>query len=299
MHDLLQSQGWEQFQQALGRQTHRVGGVLAVAVPLPVRGSYLSCPRAACESSAARALAQEVGACFVRHEGDGVSPRVMRRLVEPQHTWRVALDADSDAMLAAMHEKHRYNIRLAQRRGVAIRAVRTLSSPPHAPGKARGGVDVRDFDACWSLLGDTAQRQRIRTHERQYYETMLDVLPDTHLYFAEREGTALAVAIVTYHGDTATYLHGGSLHEQRQHMAPHLLHWTAMRGAKQAGVRWYDFGGMSLQTDRNKPTAASWEGITRFKQGFGGECVTHPQTRDLIVQRGWYTVGGALVRLRP
>ena len=45
MVDLLQSDGWERFQCALGRTTHRVGGMLVIAMPLPFGLSYLYAPR--------------------------------------------------------------------------------------------------------------------------------------------------------------------------------------------------------------------------------------------------------------
>ncbi|MDO8462850.1 MAG: peptidoglycan bridge formation glycyltransferase FemA/FemB family protein [bacterium] len=376
MDDLLQSAGWEQFQQALGHRTHRVDGVLAIELPLPLGQRYLYSPRGGEATSrqlqAASACARKTGAMFWRGEcstplatrnSQLVTPAVLRRQVEPQHTWRVNLEPSLDAVLAGMHEKHRYNVRLAEKRGVVVRTVSLVPSSRaersaversrQADGAADAGRDFSarglgrnddgrgglgrnddgggglgrndaagDFDIFWSLLRDTAARQRIQTHPRAYYETMLATLPDTSLFLAEREGVPLMGAIIAYHGDTATYLHGGSSYEHRAHMAPHLLHWIAMSHAKEAGMRWYDFGGvvppersgnLQVSTDgssdtsrhqedgglKTSATPSSWSGMTRFKQGFGGEMVTHPPMYDMVFRSGWYTGMALLARLRP
>lgn len=335
MSDLLQSHTWERFQRALGRRTWRVEGTLVIGMSLPFGLQYVYAPRSGESGIGNREsgehiarIARESRAVFLRTEQCSdlptpdsrlTTPRVLRRAVEPEWTWRVSLEPDEDAMLAAMHEKHRYNVRLAQRRGVRVSQHFSTSV-----------VGQGHFDTFWLLLQDTAKRQGIGTHSQSYYRTMLSVLGGQmsdvkcHMYFAEREGVPCSAAVVAYHGDTATCLHGGSSHEHRQHMAPHLLHWTAMRDAKAAGMRWYDFGGVSPEATPQKrhpeqsesasdvegshtayalqegrSTQSSWSGITRFKQGFGGEVVHHPPTRDLVFRRGWYTILAWMARMRP
>ena len=319
MDDLLQSEGWERFQRALGRKTERVDGVLAIEVPMPFGMTYLYSPRTTfpfrhCEeperrrgnlTSTAQTLAERAGVIFWRAESGGQvsgvrcqvsEPRVMRRLVEPEWTWRTSLEGSDDERLAAMHEKHRYNVRLAQRHGVAVRVAAS------AKLQAASAPDVEMF---WSLLQETARRQGIQTHPRSYYETMLTTLPDTKVYLAEHSAVPLAAAMVAYHGDTATYLHGGSSYEHRSLMAPHLLHWQAMREAKAAGMRWYDWGGIESGVvsresggARCDPHASAWSGMTRFKQGFGGEAVHHPATMDLVFRPNWYRLLSWLARVR-
>lgn len=354
MDDLLQSDGWEWFQRALGRTTHRVDGVLAIEMSLPFGMRYLYAPRSGaatsrqlqassqfCEYLQRNVSSQKMvffRGAFARDQLAACSlqlrvPAVMRRLVEPEWTWRTSLAGSDDECLAAMHEKHRYNIRLAERRGVMVRAAPSPHAPPPeeggkekgflpfhgSGGGSRGGGDV---EICWKLFQDTAKRQKIATHPRSYYETMLRELsrkptaasykPDTdcRLYLAERESESLAAAIVAYHGDTATYLHGGSSYEHRALMAPHLLHWQAMCDAKVAGLKWYDWGGIQSQATSPKPQAdracslrlsacsSAWSGMTRFKTGFGGEAVHHPPMRDLVFRPGWYRALSFLARLR-
>lgn len=305
--DILQSEGWERFEQALGRKTERIAGVLVIEMPLPFRLRYWYAPR----SEELRitnnelwdrmcSIAEKNGAVFLRSEADVdrsiihdscfMIPRILRHEVEPEWTWRTSLNGTDDELLARMHEKHRYNIRLAQKHGVSVRVMSNIQCP----------ISNADMEACWYLLQETARRQGIATYLKTYYETMLRALPNAMLYLAEHDGIPIATAIVAYYDDTATYLHGGSSYERRNLMAPHLLHWQAMRDAKAAGTRWYDFGGVApesskLQAPSSKP---EWEGLSRFKKGFGGEAVHHPPMRDLVFRPRWYTMLSWLAQLR-
>ncbi|MDP3770702.1 MAG: hypothetical protein Q8R16_00185, partial [bacterium] len=116
--DLLQSEGWERFQAALGRKTVRVDGVLAIEMPLPFGGTYSYSPRASFSRKGSA-----TASVFWRAESsdEGVTPRVLRRAVEPEWTWRTSLVGTDEERLVVMHEKHRYNMRLATKRGVVVR----------------------------------------------------------------------------------------------------------------------------------------------------------------------------------
>ncbi len=106
------------------------------------------------------------------------------------------------------------------------------------------------------------------------------------LWFAEVGGQPAAAAIVAYYGGTATYLHGASMAELRQHMAPYLLHWEIMRDAKARGFCTYDFWGVAPTDDPGHP----WAGITRFKTGFGGWRVNYLGAWELPLRPVWYSL---------
>ena len=92
--------------------------------------------------------------------------------------------------------------------------------------------------------------------------------------------------ILTLFGDTATYLHGGSSAAMKEAMAPYMLHWEAMKIAKSAGMKNYNFGGVASADGPDQ----GWAGITRFKKGFGGFEVSYPGAYDLIYSPIWYNV---------
>ncbi len=171
---------------------------------------------------------------------------------QPEATWVLHLGRSEEELLAAMHEKTRYNIRLAERKGVAVR-------------EERGENISEQF---LSLLHQTANRKNIHPHPDMYYQKMLTQPGLAHVYSAVQNSRVLAMNITLHFGDTATYLHGASSNEGRNVMAPHLLQWHQILEAKKAGARWYDFGGIA-------PAGAGehhpWFGISRFKRGFGGQ----------------------------
>jgi peptidoglycan pentaglycine glycine transferase (the first glycine) len=194
--------------------------------------------------------------------------------VQPQHTWMLDITQSEEKLLSAMHPKTRYNIKLAERKGVKIRTDET----------------VNDFDAFLSLTTQTAQRDKIKTHSHDYYRTMHRTLVGKgflQLFSAEYEGKDIAANIVIFFGDMVTYLHGASGDERREFMAPHLLQWRQIQEAKKRGAKLYDFGGVApASADEKHP----WAGITRFKQGFGGYGVSYVGAHDLILDSAWYTI---------
>lgn len=313
--DFLQSWEWGTFQEKAGAEIarwrgpalHSAGrgeGALALFVKrsLPLSRSYWYCPRGPLGADAVKKLADAgafADADFFRFEPHDVIPAqagtqkvVKVRDVQPGQTLIVNLQQDEEAVLAAMHEKWRYNIRLAERKGV-----RVFMAGAHDPGA---------LEIFWDLMSETAERDRFRAHDKNYYRLMLETLsgdpstdgrtrPVARLAFAEHDGKVLAANLMLYFGDTATYLHGASSRERREVMAPHALHWRAMRDAKSWGYAGYDFWGVAPEGAEGH----AWAGITRFKRGFGGRYVGYPGTYDLPLNPFWYTVYAFIRRLRP
>lgn len=185
--------------------------------------------------------------------------------IQPPRTVVLDLYFTKEGLLGNMHQKTRYNVRLASRKGVEVR-------------KAQKG----EFDKFWALMEATAQRDGFRLHGRDHYKRMLESAPDMfQLFLAEYQGRIIAGNIVGFFGDTVTYVHGASDHEYRKVMAPYALQWGVISLAKDRGYRHYDLYGI----DENK-----WPGVTRFKKGFGGYEVEYPGTYDAVFDKGWYGI---------
>jgi len=174
--------------------------------------------------------------------------------IQPKQTLRIDLAKSEDEILKAMHQKTRYNIGLAEKRGVRIE-------------------ERNDIEVFFKLLETTTARDGFRMHPRAHYETILSTL-DAKLFFASYNEQPIATALVTFFGTTAYYLHGASANEHRDVMAPYLLHWSIMREAKRRGCTVYDLWGI----DEKK-----WPGVTRFKRGFAPktEATTYEGTFDV------------------
>lgn len=195
------------------------------------------------------------------------------RPVQPARTILLDLTPGEETLLAAMKEKWRYNIRLAGRKGVQVRAARSLE-------------DVR---AWYSLLQITSQRDAFGIHTFDYYRRAWQLfapLNQAQLLLAEYEGQALAGIFVGCMARKALYLYGASGNEHRNLMPNYLLQWEAIRWAKSQGATSYDFWGIPETDDAGEALA----GVYRFKSGWGGrvarfacnyEHVFHPLTMRL------------------
>ncbi len=169
----------------------------------------------------------------------------------PTTTLLLDLSNSENALLAQMHPKGRYNIKVAERHGVVCR---------------RG--DVTDLPRVHALLRETASRTGIAVHPEHVYAKMLASLgPIAALELAEIDGELLAALITTQFGGTTTYYYGASGGTHREAMAPYALQWHAIRAARSAGDRWYDFLGIApVGASSDHPLA----GVTDFKRKFGG-----------------------------
>lgn len=193
--------------------------------------------------------------------------------VQPQDTWVLDLEPDLKTLLGNMHAKTRYNIALANRKGVRVR----FSS------------DVEDLKYFLKLNKKTSQRNNIVTHSAEYYQKLFGVLVDEgagELALAEADGQVVAANILINFGKTSTYVHGASDYNFRNYMAPNILQWESIKRAKTAGKEVYDFWGIA-PSDGSKE---SWEGFSRFKKSFGGREILSPGAYDLIYNFSWYNL---------
>ena len=213
--------------------------------------------------------------------------------IQPRQTTLLDLHKTEEELLAAMHSKHRYNIRLAEKKGVTVQIY---------------SENLQEmFPDFWRLLVDTAKRQGFRTHSPEYYSQLLKNLePEgmAHLVFACLDNKPLATMILVTYGGIATYLHGGSSEEHKEYMAPYLLQWRAIQHAKALGCTTYDFWGTHAVFDDAeniwKPELGhASAGVTRLKLGFGGEVKEYPGAFDVILDPFWYSAYKALRTLRP
>lgn len=302
----LQSFNWGEFQKQYGYKIWRLGVfdreklksvALILKHPLPLGKSYLYCPRGPIIDEKSETLkflqerikeiAGKEKAVFFRFEPtgqfsnsnfqisiSGSNTKILQvEPVQPQNNWILNLNQPEEKILAAMKQKTRYNIRLAQKKGVKV-----VTSD-----------DSKYVDRFFALAQETAERNEIKTHPKSYYQKMMEVLAQQKIvkfYLAEYNQKVIAVDLMLYFGNTVTYLHGGSASEDRNVMAPYLLHWRAIQDAKQQGIHYYDFGGVSPKNEPNH----NWAGISRFKRGFGGYQLESAGAFDLVFTPGWYAV---------
>jgi lipid II:glycine glycyltransferase (peptidoglycan interpeptide bridge formation enzyme) len=213
------------------------------------------------------------------------------QVIQPRRTILVDLTADRDELLRRMKQKTRYNVRLAARKGVTVRA----------------GSEV-DLDSFYALMETTARRDGFGIHTRAYYEAAHQFFVQAghgQLLLAEYEGQLLAGLVVLGLGGsrTACYMYGASSDEHRNLMPTYLLQWEAMLWAKEQGFQEYDLWGVpdedeaTLEAGFTKRYDGLW-GVYRFKRGFGGRLVRTAGAWDLIYAPLRYRLYSAAVAWR-
>jgi lipid II:glycine glycyltransferase (peptidoglycan interpeptide bridge formation enzyme) len=186
--------------------------------------------------------------------------RRARADVQPPDTVFIDLTQTEEALLGGMKNKWRYNVGLADRKGVAVRRL--------DPGSGELSQGLRTF---YRIYRETAKRDGISIHGPDYYTALFELsarVPSAAagLYLASHEGEDLAGIITLFRGPEAVYLYGASADHKRGLMAPYALQWRAMRDAKAAGCLYYDLFGIPPDENPAHPMA----GLYRFKTGFGG-----------------------------
>lgn len=224
-----------------------------------------------------KAQARRAGITALRFEPENwfLSSNIFGRQIKPIQPAKslfLDLSKSQEALWAQMHPKTRYNIRLAEKKGVEI---------------YRGCKS--ELSSFLQLLQVTTKRDRFRGHSQAHYQHLLvEGEPAIELWLARRAGKIIAGGIFSFYQGRAVYLHGASADTERQYMAPHLLQAQMILRAKEKGCRYYDFYGIDEQ---------KWPGVTRFKRGFGGEERTYPGTFNLIISRWRYFLYLFLSRL--
>lgn len=308
LQPFLQSWTWGEFQQAYGRKIWRlgafadgqlVGAMTLIQHQLMMGKAYMYVPRGPVAISpkvakvlweAARTTGQEAGEMYVKIDpppypfefdlNQVANYEPGTTLQEPNTLW-LDIRPTEDELLQQMHQKTRYNLRLAQKRGVQV----------------RWSTTDKDFQRYLELQKEMADRQGIRLHPGRYYRTMFETYRAAkagELAIAELDGQSLAINFIIWHEQTGIYNHGGSTQAHKDAMAPYLLQWQTIRRAKAKGMSHYDFRGVAPEDHPEHKLA----GVTRFKLGFGGQRIIYPSAYNTILDRPWWHLYRFAKRMR-
>ncbi len=198
--------------------------------------------------------------------------------IQFQNTVLIDLSASEDEMLMRMKPKTRYNIRLAEKKGVTVRT---------------GTLD--DLPMLYKMYAETSVRDGFVIRDENYYMTVwklfmqdqpatFDLQPVTLPLIAEVEGEPIAAIFLFMFAGRAYYVYGMSRGVHREKMPAYLLQWDAIKRAKAAGCSMYDLWGAPEVFDESD---SMW-GVYRFKEGLGGEVVRTLGAYDFAPNKLWY-----------
>lgn len=171
--------------------------------------------------------------------------------IQPRFVFRLNIkDKTEEEVMAGFHQKWRYNIRLAGKKGVEV--------------KEGTREDLKDFH---KIMIETGKRDGFITRPLEYFEKMYDNLAPNHmkLLMAYYEGKPISGVIPIFYGNKTWYLYGASSNQHRNLMPNYLLQWEMIKMAIARHDDIYDFRGVSGVVDENHPQY----GLYRFKKGFG------------------------------
>ena len=173
--------------------------------------------------------------------------------IQPRYVFRLDIkDKTEEEVMKGFHQKWRYNIRLAGRKGVIV--------------KEGTREDLKDFH---KIMMETGSRDGFIIRPLEYFEKMYDNLAPNHmkLLMAYYEDKPISGVIPIFYGNKTWYLYGASSNKHRNLMPNYLLQWEMIKMAIQRKDDIYDFRGVSGVVDETHPQY----GLYRFKKGFGGK----------------------------
>lgn len=206
-----------------------------------------------------------------------------------KYTFIIDLTKSEEEIVAKMHPKARYNIRVAQKHGVRVEE----------------RVDNEAFKIFLKLYFETIKRQKYFGHTPGYHRLLWQTIKsrkskvksqnDNSLsariliaYYTppdSKNKTPLAAWMIFKFGDKIYYPYGGSSDKYKNVMANNLVVWEAIKLGKKLGAREFDLWGC---LGPNANPKDPWYGFHRFKQGYGGKLIEYVGSYDLVLNPTLY-----------
>jgi len=205
-----------------------------------------------------------------------------------QYNWAtvlVDLKPTEEEIINSFRQKTRYNIRLAERKGVAVEAVESNDA---------------NLEIMYDLMAVTAKRASVFLRDKKYFYDFWSSHAQTkcgQLFFARYEDTVVAGAFITHLGHKALYKDGGSGREHANVQAPYALQWGIMKWLKEQGITEYDLHGTPPANKIDDETHPL-HGLARFKTGFNDQVTEYIGTYDLPLSssyKHWTSFGERFV----
>lgn len=284
----LQAEEWGEFRKATGVRVVREGGLQMTIHQIPGTGWTIGyAPKGTMpdkkQVKMLREIARQYNCIFIKLEpkvevGDNNRSAELDKLRElglvkgrPLFTkYNFVLDVrpSEEEIRAGFKQKTRYNIKLAEKRGVRVE----LDDSPAA------------FAKYLELTEETTKRQGFFAHSRQYHERMWEKLHPAgiaHLLTAKYNGEIITTWILFKFNDTLYYPYGASTREHREVMANNLVMWEAIKLAKKWKLKYLDmWGALGPDADPKDP----WFGFHTFKAGYGARHVEYVGTWDYVAR---------------
>jgi len=302
----LQSWEWGEFRKSLGQTVIRFGekkegklvSVFQVSfhkIPAtPYTVGYL--PKSSLFSAEVKKTLEKIGkenrAIFIKVEpNEEKTPQAERKIAKlgltfgrslfTKYTSIVDLNRSEEEILKSFKPKTRYNIKLAQKKGVLVEENNSQEA----------------FEKYLDLLFETTRRQGFFAHNKEFHRKQWQILRPagiSHLLTATYQGEMLAAFLLFVFNKVLYYPYGASTREHKELMAPSLLMWEAIKFGKSQGCRFFDLWG-----DLPNPLVTHpYYGFHRFKEGFSPKLVEFLGSYDLVINPTLYQIYKIIDKIR-
>ncbi len=195
---------------------------------------------------------------------------------QPREEWVLNNERTKEDILNVMHKNTRYCIRLAEKKGVTVKIIRSNF--------------LEHFTDFYQLMKITAERNHFGLHAEEYYKNIFTNLDKNNkdksfLAIAYLGDKILVIDLIIVFGQTSHYVFSGSSNEYRNLSPNYLVQWQSIIEAKALNCQEYNFGGVNLDDKRQNK---DWAGLTDYKVKFGGQIIKHSDFYDIIYQPFWY-----------
>jgi lipid II:glycine glycyltransferase (peptidoglycan interpeptide bridge formation enzyme) len=297
---ILQTKQWADFKSSYGTEAIKAGKLFYTKHSIPFTNMfYAYCPRVnpadidfdvlrasleehnciACHLDVPNIIkgsAEEASATSLLEEHCKKSPRDEFA----KGNFILDLTPSLDTLLANMHPKQRYNIKLAEKKGAVLRKESSNS-----------------LDIFYDLYVDTAKRQGYFYRSKSYFEKIIKAFDKdmVHILIIEFEGEPLAAWMLFVYDNVLYYPYGGSSTKNRNIQPNALIGWEAIQFGKKHDCEYFDMWGAAYDMNDAKDP---YYGFTDFKRKFGGQHVQYINSYDFVVNNAAYNLFNTANSLR-
>lgn len=210
--------------------------------------------------------------------------RITGRNMQPKYKLFYDLDFTEDELMQFMKKNTRYNVRLAERKGVVVN--KYLPDDPQIEEK------LEDFYVALEAMQERASGYPIRP-----ISTFKDLFKEFKgsnnliLFEVAYKGDTIAYNISEFTGMWSSSFYAGSYRIHNKVKAPYLLRWASVLEAKARGIPLYDFWGII-------PNNSAHKGYSDNKLSFGGQRVNYYGLLSLPVKLPQYLIWNYALPLR-
>lgn len=172
------------------------------------------------------------------------------------------LQPSIEDIVKSFHQKKRYNIKQAQKRGVQIKIEQTEQA----------------FENFWHLHSLTAKNQGFLIHSKSYFKKVFKTF-DKNVFFVQGfvNNNVASCWMIIFEEKTIYYIYGGSDPKYNNYFPNDLVGFEAIKLGKKLGAEAFDMWG-----------AEEGKGFTDFKLKYGAKLIEYIDSYDLVINKFGY-----------